>query len=340
MDLENIIRNRRSIRRYLSNDIDAETIGRLIECGRLCQSAKNRQPWKIMVLKGETKNQIADIMLTCYKPSFNDRANSAAASAAVIKNAPLLFLIFQEVDEAWQTSDLVSIGAMIEHICLEAVHLGLGSLWIRDTVYTEAKIVQAVGYPELRLISAIAIGKPAETPAPRPRKTTAQILLKEKTTFLTTQRCRLAHAMPADFENLMPFYTDSLLRTFLGGSLSDNQAQQNIRAIIADTQGIHLTVKLNDGTLIGLIEITPHHNMIDKEISYIFLKEYWSQGYAFECLQAVLEYCRTQLKLTHILIETQSKNIASRKLAEKLNGELKQKLIRFNEEQCIYVINL
>lgn len=56
-------------------------------------------------------------------------------------------------------SDLVSIGAMIEHICLEAGHLGLGSLWIRDTVYTEAKIAQAVGYPDLRLNIRHAIGK-------------------------------------------------------------------------------------------------------------------------------------------------------------------------------------
>ena len=40
MDLENIIRNRRSIRRYLSDDIDAETIGRLIECGRFFSQRK------------------------------------------------------------------------------------------------------------------------------------------------------------------------------------------------------------------------------------------------------------------------------------------------------------
>lgn len=181
MEFESVIKNRRSIRKFKSEDIETAKIEQLIESARLCQSAKNRQPWKIMVLKNEEKNNIANIMLGYFDQKNIDTYNNRSRSSAnIIKQAPLLFLIFQEFDENWLTGDLLSIGAAIEHICLEAVNLGLGSVWIRDTVYTEDKIAQAVGYPELQLVSAIAIGIPNEFPNARPRKSTSEIMLEKK----------------------------------------------------------------------------------------------------------------------------------------------------------------
>lgn len=181
MEFESVIKNRRSIRKFKSEDIETAKIEQLIESARLCQSAKNRQPWKIMVLKNEEKNNIANIMLGYFdQKNIDTYNNSSRSSANIIKQAPLLFLIFQEFDENWLTGDLLSIGAAIEHICLEAVNLGLGSVWIRDTVYTEDKIAQAVGYPELQLVSAIAVGIPNEFPNARPRKSTSEIMLEKK----------------------------------------------------------------------------------------------------------------------------------------------------------------
>ena len=89
----------------------------------------------------------------------------------------MLILVLREADELWTTGDLLSIGAAIEHIGLAAVDLGLGSLWIRDTEYTEKEITELIGYPELQLVSAIALGYPAEHPEPRPRKPQEALLL-------------------------------------------------------------------------------------------------------------------------------------------------------------------
>lgn len=181
MEFESVVKNRRSIRKFISEDIEPAKIEMLIESARLCQSAKNRQPWKIMVLKNEDKNNIADIMLGYFEQkNIDNYNNSSCSSANIIKQAPVLFLIFQDFDANWLTGDLLSIGAAIEHICLEAVNLGLGSVWIRDTVYTEDKIAQSVGYPKLQLVSAIAIGIPAEAPNARPRKPISEILLEKK----------------------------------------------------------------------------------------------------------------------------------------------------------------
>ena len=47
--------------------------------------------------------------------------------------------------------------------------MGLGSLWIRDTVYMQKEIAKLVG-EEKELICAISIGYPNQDPHPRPRK--------------------------------------------------------------------------------------------------------------------------------------------------------------------------
>lgn len=183
MEFEKVIKDRRSIRKFTSQEVEDEKLEKIIDCARLCQSAKNRQPWRFMILKNESKDKVANIMLNLFEKNNIDLPgymNSSKSSANIIKNAPVLILVFMEKDEDWRTGDLLSIGAAIEHICLEAVNLGLGSLWIRDTVYTEDAICKSVGYEDLQLVSAIAVGYPAESPAQRPRKTINELLIPEK----------------------------------------------------------------------------------------------------------------------------------------------------------------
>lgn len=76
-----------------------------------------------------------------------------------------------------QLSDLLSMGAAIEHICLKAVDAGLGAVWIADTVYTRDEICNAFQIEGLQLISGIAIGYADEQPDARPRKTMEEIVI-------------------------------------------------------------------------------------------------------------------------------------------------------------------
>lgn len=183
MEFEEVIKERRSIRKFQPRTVEKEKLYHMVEMARLCQSAKNRQPWKFVILEGKKKNQVADIMLSLFDASKYELpgyVNSSRSSAEIIKNAPILILTFWEKDDNWLIGDVLSIGAAIEHICLEAVNLGLGTVWIRDTVYTEEDIEKFIGIPKLKLISAIAVGYPEEYPNPRPRKPIEEILFVEE----------------------------------------------------------------------------------------------------------------------------------------------------------------
>ncbi|MCI8833119.1 MAG: nitroreductase family protein [Clostridia bacterium] len=63
MELKETIKNRRSIRKFKDTEISKKIIEDLIDYARLAPSAKNRQPWKFVIVTNTIKNQIADIML-------------------------------------------------------------------------------------------------------------------------------------------------------------------------------------------------------------------------------------------------------------------------------------
>lgn len=102
--------------------------------------------------------------------------SSVRETAAVMKEAPVVILVLMKMDMDWLISDVLSVGAAIEHICLRATDLGLGSLWICDTVYTEHEIATLVGKEDKRMISAVAIGHGLQNPPQRPRKALEDIL--------------------------------------------------------------------------------------------------------------------------------------------------------------------
>lgn len=183
MELKETIEIRRSIRKFKNIDVSKEIIEDLINCARLAPSAKNRQPWKFLIVKGNIKDKIADIMLQKEENSKSSLErkifhynSSVKATAKIMKEAPILILVLKEYEKNWIIGDSLSIGGAIEHICLRATDLGLGSLWIRDIVYTQKEIAKLVGYEEMELISAVSIGYSDENPKPKFRKKLNEVL--------------------------------------------------------------------------------------------------------------------------------------------------------------------
>ena len=187
MELKEAINIRRSCRSFSNKEVDRKQIEELIECARLSPSAANRQNWYFVILEKEEKNKIANIMKkrlknTNYienidKPTKPYTATSSLiGSIKVIQEAPILILVFRTPSEDWLEGDYLSIGSAVEHICLRATDLGLGSLWIRDAIYTRKEIAQAIGYEDMELVVSIAVGYSEESPYQRRKKELKNIM--------------------------------------------------------------------------------------------------------------------------------------------------------------------
>lgn len=170
METLDAIKKRRSIRKFKKEKIDKSIIEDIINCGILAPSPKNRQPWEFVILTGYMKDKIVDVMKGYEKNKLelityhikNKFFYSGSYTAKVIKNAPVLILVFRKKEDNWIVGDSLALGACIQNMLLRATDLGLGSLWIRDIIYTAEEISELVDKKELELNSALCIGYPDE----------------------------------------------------------------------------------------------------------------------------------------------------------------------------------
>ena len=175
MELQKAIEERKSIRKFKSDDISDDVVYSLIDAARLAPSAKNRQPWKFYIAKNGIKKQIVELMQK-WNNDNSDIKTSVLPTSKAIDQAPVLILVFKDSVSDAVRSDTLSIGAAIEHILLKATEYNLGSLWIADTYYVKDEISKLIN-TELELYSAIALGYKDENPNSRPRKKLEDIII-------------------------------------------------------------------------------------------------------------------------------------------------------------------
>jgi len=148
MDVLDVIRTRRSIRRYTQDLIPEADISRILEAGRWAPSADNSQPWAFIVLRSqEMRRKLADTL------PWGGFLSRAALGIAVV------------VDEMASTHAVEDGAAATQNMLLEAHSLGLGACWIGTYGSAqEASAKKVLKVPEdKRLLSVIAIGCTGET---------------------------------------------------------------------------------------------------------------------------------------------------------------------------------
>lgn len=166
MELNKAIETRRSIREYKNDVINKEDIITILKNGTLAPSAKNKQPWEFVVI--QNKDLLLEISEALLKSSEHI-SGSLLKTSEIIKNAPVLVLVFNNIledDNDWYS---LSIGACIENVLLTATSLNIGSLWIGYVNRIRKEINEILNINDKVLMSAIVLGIKDEDPSMRPR---------------------------------------------------------------------------------------------------------------------------------------------------------------------------
>lgn len=188
------IKNRRSIRKFKDDEVPRHMIEEIIQSGILAPSAKNRQPWKFVVVSGNGKTDMVTAMENGLErekerpllPSITQYISGAAYTLKIMEQAPVTIFIVNpagvdvhssltEEEHISEICNAQSIGAAIENMILTATELGLGSLWICDTYFAYDEL-QTYLNTEGELFAALAIGYADETPNARPRKSLDEVV--------------------------------------------------------------------------------------------------------------------------------------------------------------------
>ena len=155
-----LLRQRRSVRRYLDRPVEPEKVALLKEALLRSPSSRSLDPWEYIVVDDPELLQ----KLSRAKPH----------GAAFVKNAPLAIAVCgdPEVCDVWVED--CSIASIL--LQMTALSLGLASCWVQirkrnhdDRTSSEDYIKNLLNLPDtLRVLSLIAIGYPAETPGSIP----------------------------------------------------------------------------------------------------------------------------------------------------------------------------
>lgn len=161
MEFMELLKKRYSVRGYSSQNIENETLQKILEAGRLSPSAHNNQPQKIFVLKSpEALEKIRNVTRMAY-------------------NAPVVLLVCYDETLSWKNTkatfgeeyDGGEMDACIvtTMMMMQATELGVSSLWVRG--YDSEKIVEVFQLPEnIKPVCLLLLGYPDERHTPDKRR--------------------------------------------------------------------------------------------------------------------------------------------------------------------------
>ena len=198
--IQKVIRQRKSIRDFKPEPVPKELIEKIIEAGIWAPSNSNRQPWEFIVVTGNKLKELNEKLREALeigksskrelktwddaypRPKEGERRSRELmkgmleyAQKAGLKpqefikrnfsffGAPVVIVVLME--KGYGYGSLVSVGACIENMLLQAWELGLGTCWMMIPLEYGDVFRELFEIPEDKyLVSTIALGYASDSP--------------------------------------------------------------------------------------------------------------------------------------------------------------------------------
>lgn len=149
-DALNLLKTRRSIRRYKDKPVEDEKVRKCLEAARWAPSASNKQPWEFLIIR--------DI-------EVRKKLSTLHPYAKFVADSPVVFipLTNPRIHEKYHMSDTAL--ATLQYM-IEAHSIGLGTCWAGVIgTFMEKEIKELLEIPDhLSVLCLVATGYPDECP--------------------------------------------------------------------------------------------------------------------------------------------------------------------------------
>ena len=188
MELLDLMKNRRSIRKYKIQTVPLEKIHSVMDAGRYAPSGANQQPWTYILVSDATLKQQIRGKAERVEREYHEtaplqlqewfRKQGITPAKPFLTDAPALIVVAGDKRAPyWLESTWISIAYML----LQAENQELGTLTYTpsDTTFLN----KLLNIPDhYSVVAIIPVGYPAEKPKTRarPRKTLKQIVHKNR----------------------------------------------------------------------------------------------------------------------------------------------------------------
>ena len=165
MDFMDLVKKRRSIRKYKPEPVPKEDIEYILEAARQAPSWANRQCWRYIVVSDEAIRKKITMREWAAKAPIVIVGCGDPTKAGNLDGRPYYML---------------DMGISMEHLVLAAAEKGLGTCWIGGQ-FDEKVVREALGVPEShRVVALTPLGYPDESPAAKDRKPLTELVTWEK----------------------------------------------------------------------------------------------------------------------------------------------------------------
>lgn len=180
MELEQAIRERRSIRKYRNLVVPRDVLETMINKSVWAPSAMNTQPWRFHIVSGSRRDELEKILSRSFqallprlRQLLKDKMIQMTREYFLnFGNAPHLIVVTTDRIDVpeYQDGAKQSAAAAIQNLCLLAHEAGLGTCWMTGPLWVENDVLGFLAASDQRLVAVIAIGWPDQSPPAPPRK--------------------------------------------------------------------------------------------------------------------------------------------------------------------------
>lgn len=158
MTINELLKSRRSIRKYLNKAVEPEKIELITRAALMSPASKRSNPWEFIVIEN--------------KETLEKLSNCRSHGSQFLANSPLGIVVTADTTKSDIWMEDASIASIIMQ--LQVQDLGLGSCWIQvygrekeDNSSTEQYIRELLGIPSnFAVLNIISIGYPDEERKP------------------------------------------------------------------------------------------------------------------------------------------------------------------------------
>ena len=198
MTLHDLIRSRRSIRRYTAGPVSKETVERLLMAAAWAPSAHNRQPWRFAVIESDSAKQtLAAAMgdrLRADRLADGDPVEAveadAARSRARLTSTPIVIAVCLSMADMDHYPDTrrkkaeylmaaQSVAMAVQNLLLVAHAEGLGACWMCAPLFCPDVVKDALSLPgDWEPQALITLGYPANEGKPAVRRPLHEVIVR------------------------------------------------------------------------------------------------------------------------------------------------------------------
>ena len=137
---------------------------------------------------------------------------------------------------------------------------------------------------------------------------------------LETERLIIRDFKLSDIDDLYEIFSDEEVMEYIEPVYDRNKTLNFIKEFCIEHKGAFACANRENEKVIGYIIFKEYEDKV-YELGWIFNKEYWGKGYAYESCDAVIKYAFSEMKIHKIFAETID-NIKSVNLMKKLGMQL------------------